>query len=160
MAQGPSINDVSSKGEGGGGGQKYQNLLSKKTTKGREGSHKIGKMGRPRLWMAPCYIAASSRLCYCLLLDKVGKMWNLKPSKAFLKKMQLYLESFISPCMDYGRHGEIQGRSLVFFKAHCPCILPCLTQSMVLKRGKQRKSRIKECLRNNGTALFVRWRLN
>ena len=25
------------------------------------------------------------------------------------------------------RHGEIQGRSLVFFKAHCPCILPCLT---------------------------------
>ena len=32
--------------------------------------------------------------------------------------------------MDYVRHGEIQGRSLVFFKAHCPCILPCLTQSI------------------------------
>ena len=29
--------------------------------------------------------------------------------------------------MDYVRHGEIQDRSLVFFKAHCPCILPCLT---------------------------------
>ena len=31
------------------------------------------------------------------------------------------------PSMDYVRHGEIQGRSFVFFKAHCPCILPCLT---------------------------------
>ena len=29
--------------------------------------------------------------------------------------------------MDYVIHGEIQGRSMVFFKAHCPCILPCLT---------------------------------
>ena len=29
--------------------------------------------------------------------------------------------------MDYVRHGEIQGRSLVFFRAHRPCILPCLT---------------------------------
>ena len=29
--------------------------------------------------------------------------------------------------MDYIRHGEIQGRSLVFFRAHCPCILPRLT---------------------------------
>ena len=28
--------------------------------------------------------------------------------------------------MDYVRHGEIQNRSLVFFRAHCPCILPCL----------------------------------
>ena len=34
------------------GGEKCQNLLSKKTTKG-EGGHKIGKMGRRRLWMAP-----------------------------------------------------------------------------------------------------------
>ena len=32
--------------------------------------------------------------------------------------------------MDYVRHGKIQGRSQVFFKAHCPCILPCLTQSI------------------------------
>ena len=77
LAWGSSINDVSSKL-----GQKCRNLLSKKTTKGREGGHKIGKMGRRRLWMAPCYNAASSRLCYCLLLDKVGKIWNLKPSKA------------------------------------------------------------------------------
>ena len=29
--------------------------------------------------------------------------------------------------MDYVKHGEIQGRSLVLFKAHCPCILPCLS---------------------------------
>ena len=29
--------------------------------------------------------------------------------------------------MDYVRDGEIQGRSLVFLKAHCPCILPFLT---------------------------------
>ena len=27
----------------------------------------------------------------------------------------------------YVRYGEIQGCSLVFCKAHCPCILPCLT---------------------------------
>ena len=29
--------------------------------------------------------------------------------------------------MDYVRDGDIQGRSLVFLKAHCPCILPSLT---------------------------------
>ena len=33
-------------------GHKCQNLLSKKTTKGEGGGHKIGKMGRRRLWMA------------------------------------------------------------------------------------------------------------
>ena len=26
--------------------------------------------------------------------------------------------------MDYVRDGDIQGRSFVFLKAHCPCILP------------------------------------
>ena len=29
--------------------------------------------------------------------------------------------------MDYVRDGEIQGSSLGFFKAHCPCTLPGLT---------------------------------
>ena len=29
--------------------------------------------------------------------------------------------------MDYVIDGDIQGRFLVFFKAHCPCILPSLT---------------------------------
>ena len=29
--------------------------------------------------------------------------------------------------MDYVRDGDIQGRSFVFLKAHCPCILPSLT---------------------------------
>jgi hypothetical protein len=29
--------------------------------------------------------------------------------------------------MDYVRHGKIQGRSLAFLLAHCPCILPSLT---------------------------------
>ena len=38
------------------------------------------------VWLLACFNAVSSRLCYCLLLDKVGKMWNLKPNKAFLKK--------------------------------------------------------------------------
>ena len=37
--------------------------------------------------------------------------------------------------MDYVRHGEIQGCSLVLFKAHCPCILPCLTCSMRVNKG-------------------------
>jgi hypothetical protein len=32
-------------GEGRGGGQKYQNLLSEKPTKGKEGGHKIVKIG-------------------------------------------------------------------------------------------------------------------
>ena len=39
---------------------------------------------------------------------------------AFVAGQNFYL-------MDYVRHGKIQGRSLVFFKARCPCILPCLT---------------------------------
>ena len=34
-------------------GQKCRNLLSEKTTKGEGGVHKIGKMGRRRLWMVP-----------------------------------------------------------------------------------------------------------
>ena len=29
--------------------------------------------------------------------------------------------------MHYVRDGEIQGRSSVFLKVHCPCILPSLT---------------------------------
>jgi hypothetical protein len=29
--------------------------------------------------------------------------------------------------MDHNRDGGIQGRSLVFLKTHCPCILPSLT---------------------------------
>ena len=29
--------------------------------------------------------------------------------------------------MDYVRDGEIQGRSLVYLKNHCPCILPSMT---------------------------------
>ena len=33
-------------------GQKCKNLLSKKTTKKEGGGHKIGKIGRRRLWMA------------------------------------------------------------------------------------------------------------
>ena len=41
------------KGGGRVGGQKCRNLLSKKTTKGEGEGHKIGKMGRRRLWMAP-----------------------------------------------------------------------------------------------------------
>ena len=39
--------------QGRKGGQKCRNLLSKKTTKGEGGGHKIGKIGRPRLWMTP-----------------------------------------------------------------------------------------------------------
>ena len=35
------------------GGHKCQNLLSKKTTKGEGGGHKVEKMGRRRLWIAP-----------------------------------------------------------------------------------------------------------
>ena len=31
--------------------------------------------------------------------------------------------------MDYVKDGERQGRSFVFFKAHCPCILPSLDES-------------------------------
>ena len=38
---------------GGRGDQKCQNLLSKKTTKGKRGGHKIEKIGRRRLLMAP-----------------------------------------------------------------------------------------------------------
>ena len=37
----------------GGGSQKYWPLLNKKLTKGEGGGHKIGKISRRRLWMAP-----------------------------------------------------------------------------------------------------------
>ena len=30
--------------------------------------------------------------------------------------------------MDYVRHGEIQDRSLFFFKTHCPCILTIILE--------------------------------
>ena len=49
QSKGPSINDVSSKGEG----QNVGIYLVKRRQRGREGGHKIGKMGRRRLWMAP-----------------------------------------------------------------------------------------------------------
>ena len=39
--------------------------------------------------------------------------------------------------MDYARHGEIQGRSLVFLKAHCPYISPCLTWDTIILRNYQ-----------------------
>ena len=46
------------------------------------------------------------------------------------KIQQKLLFSIKNTRMDYVRHGEIQGRTLVFFKSHSPCILPCLRQSM------------------------------
>ena len=53
LDKGPSINDVSSEGEGGG--VKNRRLyLAKSRLREREGGHKIGKMGRRRLWMVPC----------------------------------------------------------------------------------------------------------
>ena len=39
--------------QGRKGGQKCQNLLSKKTIEWVGGGHKIGKIGRRRLWMTP-----------------------------------------------------------------------------------------------------------
>ena len=49
--KGPSINDVSSEGEGGE--VKNQRFyLVKRRLRGREGGHKIEKMGRRRLRMA------------------------------------------------------------------------------------------------------------
>ena len=44
----------------GGRGSKCQNLLSKKTTKGREEGDKIGKMGRHCLWMSPYHLELSN----------------------------------------------------------------------------------------------------
>ena len=40
--------------KGGGRGQKFSGLLSKKKTKEEEGGRKIRKMGWCRLWMVPC----------------------------------------------------------------------------------------------------------
>ena len=52
----------------------------------------------------------------------------------YLQILQIFnFKIFIIFCwffMDYVRDGDIQGRSLVFLKAHCPCILPPLTQSI------------------------------
>ena len=54
LYKGPSINNISSKGEGEGGGVKNVGIyLVKRQERGREVGHKIGKMGRRRLWMAP-----------------------------------------------------------------------------------------------------------
>ena len=64
--KGPSINDVSSEGEGGGPPSKpiyYISLYSNLSDKGREGGHKFVKMGRRRLWMSP-YVNASFQLSH------------------------------------------------------------------------------------------------
>ena len=56
MKFGPSINDVSSEGEGGGPPSKpiyYISLFSNPSQQGEGGGHKFAKMGRRRLWMAP-----------------------------------------------------------------------------------------------------------
>ena len=45
--------------------------------------------------------------------------------------------------MDYVRHGEIQGRFLVFFRAHCPCILPCLTKFILRTQKMGRNKNLK-----------------
>ena len=49
FAKGQSINDVSSEGEGGGGVKNCRFYLEKSQLRGREGGHKIQKMGRRRL---------------------------------------------------------------------------------------------------------------
>ena len=73
--KGPSRNDVSSKGEGGG--QKYWNLLGKNTKKGEGGGHKIGKMGRRCLWMPPkqdvIYFTKFSKPTMCRVSEAVIK---------------------------------------------------------------------------------------
>ena len=38
-----------------------------------------------------------------------------------------YVHLILHLFMDHVRDGEIQGRSFVFLKVHCPCILPSLT---------------------------------
>ena len=54
--KGPSINDVSLEGEGGGPPSKpiyYISVFNNLSRQGEGGGHKFGKMGRLRLWMAP-----------------------------------------------------------------------------------------------------------
>ena len=56
LAKGPFTNDVSSEGEGEGPPSKpiyYISLFSNLSRQWEGGGHKIGKMGRRRLWMAP-----------------------------------------------------------------------------------------------------------
>ena len=56
LCTGPSINDVSSEGEGGGPPSKpiyYISLFSNLSQQGEGGGHKFEKMGQHRLWMAP-----------------------------------------------------------------------------------------------------------
>ena len=48
---GPSINDVSLRGREGV--KNVRIYLEKRRQRGREGGHKIRKMGRRRLWMSP-----------------------------------------------------------------------------------------------------------
>ena len=59
--------------------------------------------------------------------------WKQHIKRLFLKNYfdhiiwYTFYKCFLENFMDYVRHGKIQGRSSVFFKSHCPCILPCLT---------------------------------
>ena len=48
----PSINDVSSEGEGGDPPQSQFTIFSNLSRQGEGGGHEFGKMGRRRLWMA------------------------------------------------------------------------------------------------------------
>ena len=67
-------------------------------------------------------LRAGGSCIYIFFFGGVGGC-NMVPLSYLAKKNQ-------NLNMDYVRHVKIQGRSLVFFKTHCPCILPCLTQSM------------------------------
>ena len=71
FAKGPSINDLSSEGEGGG--QESPIFLSKKSTNGEGGGHKIQKMGRRRLWMAPKGTSVIDVRSFLVIFDHVRR---------------------------------------------------------------------------------------
>ena len=74
---------------------------------------------------APSSGIKNSLSCFMFYFTKSRK-FVYKNAKIRYPFLLLEMKTILNP-MDYVRHGEIQGHSLVFFRAHWPCILPCLT---------------------------------
>ena len=84
------------------------------------------------------YTKKNGKLTTYLVYRKSQKISRKNPITVYSGLMQTRLvissDEQITNCgltdyynTDFVRHGEIQGSSLVFFKVHCPCVLPSLT---------------------------------
>ena len=84
------------RGREGQGGQKCRNLLIKKATKGEGGGHRIGKMGRHRLWMAPYLVSIFYNIFLTVAMAVVENDWNRAPPPFPCTRIGLWLVGLAS----------------------------------------------------------------